>query len=356
LTIRAFDAGVRRVLRGTRGNCTIDIPAFKIPKIDFDMLGMDTFHMAEASPAHDLAAFQVRTLITDAAAGDITIGDTYATGAISGGTKLQSVGISINMGVTTEHYPVLGGEAVLITGRAVTGKVTVALNSAEEVALWTAIRGNTAISTLGITWGATAGRRITIFGTRVQRSKPKPVDIKGRRFFETELRFLPTFGTGNNELRGVPVMDDLDLFFPVPVVVRTRAGDVALLPLTFDQMAPYFRAIRPIADLILAQNYFQAVAEHPEAAMAVIMATTPLTAAQVGGLHADDFSRLLEAIIVRVNGDFMVRCVIPALAQIAIERADLLAALPQRAAAEADGPPLPPILDGGASTGPISAA
>lgn len=201
LTHRIFDDGVRRILRGVRGTAMIDIPAFKIPKIEFDHLGMDTIHSEAATPAQDYAAYQRPVVVTDAATGDITVGGTYATGTITGGTKLQSLGLSINLGVTVEHFPVLGGEAVVITGREITGKVTVALTTAEEVALWTAIRGNSAIASLGVSWGTTAGHRFTIFGERVQRSKPKPVDVKGRRFFETELRFLPSFtGLANREL------------------------------------------------------------------------------------------------------------------------------------------------------------
>lgn len=201
LTVRAFDAGVRRQLRGVRGNCQIKADSFQIPMLNFDMLGLDAQHSVEALPPVSLSAFQVPVVLTDAAAGDITVGGTYDAGVITGGTKLQSLGIEIDFGITTEHYPVLGGEAIQITDRVITGKVTVAVTSAEEVALWTAIRQNNAVSTLGIAWGTASGHKIVIFGSRVQRSKPKPVDIKGRRFFATELRFLPTPGTGNNDIR-----------------------------------------------------------------------------------------------------------------------------------------------------------
>jgi hypothetical protein len=141
-------------------------------------------------------------------------------------------------------------------------------------------------------------------------------------------------------------MDDVDLFFPEPVCVKTRAGEVAILPLVLDQMQAYFRAVKPIANQVLQGEYLLAASLHPEACKEVIAASTALTPAQIGRLHGDDIIRLLETIIFKVNRDFMDRAVLPTLREVSAERVrmGLATAVPQ-----ADGPPSSPISDGAES-------
>lgn len=147
-------------------------------------------------------------------------------------------------------------------------------------------------------------------------------------------------------------MDDVDLYFPEPVRVKTRAGEVAILPLVLDQMQAYFRAVKPIASQVLQGEYLLAASLHPEACKEVIAASTALTPEQIGGLHGDDIIRVLETIIFKVNRDFMDRAVLPTLRAVAEERMKTGLAT----AVRADGPPSSPTSGGAESDGAPSDA
>lgn len=142
-------------------------------------------------------------------------------------------------------------------------------------------------------------------------------------------------------------MDGVDIYFPEPVRVMTRAGEVAILPLVLDQMQGYYRAVRPIAAHVLAGEYLLAASEQPEACKAVIRVAAGLAEDQIGRLHADDVIRLLETIIVKVNRDFMSRAVLPTLEAVAAERVEM-GLVP---ATKAAGAPSSPISDGAVSDG-----
>ena len=78
---------------------------------------------------------------------DITLGCTYATGALTGGTTYSSAGLEIDWANDVKFTPLLGGESVDITNRNLSGKVKLDLSAAQEVALYAAIKANTLIAT-----------------------------------------------------------------------------------------------------------------------------------------------------------------------------------------------------------------
>ncbi len=106
--------------------------------------------------------------------------------------------VSLNLGNTVSHIPILGGESVDITNREVTGSVTLDLDAAAEVAAMTEVNANT-LTALGFQFGTTTGYKIQIYGPKVQRISPKKEDQDGRRLIGFDLRFTPN--AGNDELR-----------------------------------------------------------------------------------------------------------------------------------------------------------
>ncbi|MDO9524985.1 MAG: hypothetical protein Q7J57_05520, partial [Gemmobacter sp.] len=93
----------------------------------------------------------------------------------------------------------LGGEAIDITNRDVSGKINVFLTAANEVIWRNELNINT-LTSLGFNFGLTPGNLLTVFCPSVQRIDPNPEDYEGRVMMATELRVLPT-SAGNDELR-----------------------------------------------------------------------------------------------------------------------------------------------------------
>lgn len=192
--------GVRYVSRGARGSVKFNMTAGDRPTMEFQMMGFDTNAYAAAVVGSVFGDWKRPRVINDANAGDIRVGCSLAggTGAITGGTPLVSRGLEIDVGNKLSHIQLLGGEAIEITERNVTGSMTVELSPADEVAWRTAINNDETIS-LGFSYGTVAGERIGVYAPKVQRINPERVDYEGRVLFKCELRFLPTTA-GNDEL------------------------------------------------------------------------------------------------------------------------------------------------------------
>jgi hypothetical protein len=117
---------------------------------------------------------------------------------LAGGTTYPSMGLSLNLGNTVNHIPLLGGESVDITAREVTGSLQIDLDAAAEVAAMTDVNANT-LTALGFQFGTAAGYKVQVYGPKVQRINPKKEDKDGRRLIGFDLRFTPN--AGNDELR-----------------------------------------------------------------------------------------------------------------------------------------------------------
>lgn len=94
--------------------------------------------------------------------------------------------------------PKLNGNSVDISNREGTGKLTLELDAAAEVAMKAAIDANTLIS-VGMKLGATEGYTVMAFLPSVQRTNPKYEDVEGLAMLGMDLRLIPT--AGNDEWR-----------------------------------------------------------------------------------------------------------------------------------------------------------
>lgn len=199
LSVHFFMDGVRYLARGARGNVSFRMNAYERPMMHFKLTGFDTLANA-VSLGTDFTAWQRPLVITDANAGDIRLGGTYAAGVVSAGAVLASRGLEVDLGNKVSHLKMLGGEEVQITAREVTGSMKVALDAASEVTWRTDINANVNAS-LGFNFGTVAGNRITVFAPNVQRVNPQVEDYEGNVLMATELRALPLAVGGNDDIR-----------------------------------------------------------------------------------------------------------------------------------------------------------
>ena|SRR3990167_1211389 len=197
-TLYYYDDGALHKLLGARGSFKLGMGIGNRPMISFKFIGIDGGLTAAANPSQTLTAWKVPSVITDTNTGDLLLGCTYATGALSSGTSYSSKGIEIDSGITANHIPLLGGESVDITDRNITGKVSLDLTAAQEVTFMATVKANTTQS-IGLLHGTVAGSKIIVFSPAVQLINPKKEDEKGRRLIGFDTRHVPS--AGNDELR-----------------------------------------------------------------------------------------------------------------------------------------------------------
>lgn len=198
LTIYYYLDGVVRKALGCRGTVSLDLGQGNRAQMKFSFTGLDGGIVATAVPSPTLTAWKPPRVVTDANSGDITFGGTYATGAVTGGTIYPSRGITIDIGNKVEYIPLLGGQSVDITDRAVTGKLSLDATGAQDVSFLTSVKANT-LQSVSMVHGSVAGNIITVFAPAVQLINPDYEDLSGRALNSYDLRFVPV--SGNDELR-----------------------------------------------------------------------------------------------------------------------------------------------------------
>lgn len=197
LTQNYFDDGVLHKLLGSMGDFTISAKVGERPTIAFDWIGLDG-GISAASDTGTFTAWKKPVAMTKANVVDITLGATYAAGALTGGTVYSSNGLELKAGNQSSFTPMLGTETVDITDRESTGSIELDLTAAQEVALMAVVKANTTQS-LAITIGTAAGNKIILFAPAAQLQAPKKVDKNGKRLIGYDVRFVPV--SGNDEWR-----------------------------------------------------------------------------------------------------------------------------------------------------------
>jgi len=191
--------GVLHKLLGARGSFSANMGVGERPILSFKFTGLDGGVTAAVNPAATLTAWKSPLVVSDPNTGDILLGCSYATGAITGGTSYPSKGLTFDLGAEAKHTPLLGGESVNITNRMTKGKASFDLTAAQHVTMMTAVKANT-LYTLGMTHGTAAGNIITVFAPAVQLSNPAYEDSDGIALNSFDLVFTPTTA-GNDEIR-----------------------------------------------------------------------------------------------------------------------------------------------------------
>ena len=198
LTIYYYLDGVLHKALGCRGTVEISMGLGDKPMMAYKFTGSDGGVTETSNATPTLTAFQRPVVITDANAGDVNFGCTYSGGALSSGTAFSSRGLSLNLNAAVSFVPLLGGEQIDITNREPTGSVSLDLTAAQVVTFQAAVDANTT-SSLGFSFGTTAGNLVVLYMPTVQRINPRAEDYNGRVMMSYDLRVLPS--SGNDDLK-----------------------------------------------------------------------------------------------------------------------------------------------------------
>lgn len=203
LTIYYHDDGALHKLLAAQGTFSINMKVGERPTMKFKFMGVDGGVTAAANPTAVLTAWKKPAVVSDVNTGALTLGCTYATGALTGGTEYVSAGLEIDIGNDVQFTDLLGtaaaqGNSIDIANRNVTGKLMFDLTPANEVTLKAAVEAATTQG-LGIVHGTTAGNKMLIFAPNVQLINYRKEEKNGRRLIGFDLRFTPT--NGNDELK-----------------------------------------------------------------------------------------------------------------------------------------------------------
>jgi hypothetical protein len=198
LTIYWYDDGLLHKMLGAFGNVKLSAKSGEAPKLMFDFIGVDGTPSAAANATAVLTAWKTPPTVTKANVTDITLGCTYATGALSGGTPFNSSGLTLDLGNSTAFSPLLTLEQVVLTDRNVKGTVELDLTAAQEVTQIANVKGNVTTG-LGFVIGNVTGNKIMVFAPGAQLLNPKKVDFNGQRLIGFDIGFNPV--AGNDEVK-----------------------------------------------------------------------------------------------------------------------------------------------------------
>jgi hypothetical protein len=201
-TIYWYDDGVLHKILGAMGKVTGMVMMGGLPKLSFSFIGLDGGATAVSNPSVTLSGFLQPQVVYDATTSDLTLGATHSTTlapSFSGGTVYSSTGVEFDIGNEVVFNAFLGGEAVDIVQRTVSGKIEIPATAAQEVALITACKAGT-LQSLGLLHGTVANRKVGIWCPTVQLMNPGKGDRNGVRTFTADFRALPST-TGNDEIR-----------------------------------------------------------------------------------------------------------------------------------------------------------
>ena len=197
LTNYYYDDGVLHKLLGVMGDFTLTAKVGERPVLKFDYTGLDG-GISEAMTVGTFTEWKAPVAMTKANVTDITLGATYALGALTGGTPYNSTGLELKSGNAVNFTPMLSKEDVDITNREVTGSFELELTAAQEVAFMAEVKANTKQS-LALTIGKVAGNTVIIFMPAAQLTNPKKAELNGKRLIGYDFRAIPV--VGNDELR-----------------------------------------------------------------------------------------------------------------------------------------------------------
>lgn len=200
-TIYYYDSGVLKKATGLRCNITGYKKGYGgVPTLAVSFIALDAGDTAVVPPTVTLAAWKTPLPVNTTNSGLLTIGATYAAGALTGGTTYPSTGLDLSLGGKLAYQGILGGEEVDFTDRGITGKITLDLTAAQEIAMMAIVKAGT-MQSFGLLHGVAAGYKLLTFMPNVQLKNPAKGVMNGKRVITYDLKSVPTEGVGNDELR-----------------------------------------------------------------------------------------------------------------------------------------------------------
>ncbi|OIO70889.1 MAG: hypothetical protein COS35_06495 [Zetaproteobacteria bacterium CG02_land_8_20_14_3_00_50_9] len=184
---------VRQRLLGVRGSSKLSIGTKDHTKMSFTMQSLYDAPAASTMPVDfDFSGF---TNVAIAAVNKINTTFTL------GGLALQLEKLDIDLGFTVGHTALVNFEQIEITGRTVTGSITIREPDIATINMFeTAYGKGAALEPLVFENGVTVGQIFRIDAARVQRGKPSRGDSNGVSTLTIPLEFLPSDAGDDNDL------------------------------------------------------------------------------------------------------------------------------------------------------------
>lgn len=198
LTQYYYDDGALHKLLDSMGNCTLSAKVGERPMLRFEWTGLDGGIAVAPNATGVFTPWKKPVAMTKANVIDITLGGTYAAGALSGGTVYNSTGLELNFGNVVNFSAMLSTETVDISDRQSTATLELELTAAQEVAMMASVKANET-QALGFTIGTAAGNKVLVFAPAAQLTNPRKSELNGKRLIGFDVRLVPV--NGNDEWR-----------------------------------------------------------------------------------------------------------------------------------------------------------
>ncbi|MCB1833931.1 MAG: hypothetical protein KDH19_10935 [Geminicoccaceae bacterium] len=168
---------------GMRSQVTFAFPPNDVPRMKFSALGLYAPEEAAALPPTDFSAFQQPEAMSNAAT---------PTAQLHGLNAVMR-SLDIDMGIDLVHRDYVGAEDVNITGRAVSGKISIEA-VASTVKDWHAAVNGQTLAALSLVHGTAAGRIVEVAAPKVQVFHPRNEEEDGIHYHGLDLNFTETSG------------------------------------------------------------------------------------------------------------------------------------------------------------------
>ncbi|MBZ9678894.1 hypothetical protein LB513_24400 [Mesorhizobium sp. ES1-1] len=177
--------GVRQVLLGARGSCSLELSPQGIPRFRFTFTGLLGTVSDTALPATTLTGFVKPAIVNKA-------NTTWSLHGVS----LIGIAMSFDFANQVEPRLLVGYEAIVIVDRMMTGSVTF---EADTVAVkdWLAVARSATTGALAITHGLTAGNIVSFAAPAVQLGLPN--EGESQKIVNTVMPMMFQPVTGNDE-------------------------------------------------------------------------------------------------------------------------------------------------------------
>jgi hypothetical protein len=180
--------GVLHKITGARGNVELMLQAGEIPYYKFTFTGLYNAPADTAAPAVTYTGYKEPLVVNS------DNSSLFSFFSYSG--AMQS--LNLNYGNEVNYRMLVGAEDVQLIGRSVGGTVVIEAPTITLKDYFTAGL-NTALGTLDITHGTTAGNKVQISSTRANLANPDYVDQDGIQMLSCPIELVPSTA-GNDEI------------------------------------------------------------------------------------------------------------------------------------------------------------
>jgi hypothetical protein len=182
---------VRHIMLGARGNVAYTLNAKAIPVFRFRFLGLHGTISDSAAPTPTFSGFKTPVTVSTANTTDLHL---------MGFEEAVYKSLEFDLGNNLVYRQVVGRESVLITDRAVTGRMSIEATKVADHDWWTAAK-NATFGKFCVKHGQSAGAIVGFTGRNVQITEPAYSDDDGVAMMDFGMSFAPYGGAGNDEFR-----------------------------------------------------------------------------------------------------------------------------------------------------------